>query len=123
MSTTNEKKTLRESYTIIHDTATKSWEETIFLNFNPDIMILKAISYVGTGADVGAISIWTNLLRDGDGYIGSFIADSTTNPKSVFKLGYQINGRYKFALHSAKGVLNTTATSLLAVQLEFIKFE
>ena len=101
----------------------RDWESDIFLNFQPDQMIVKLITCNGDNAAIinnSAVVVCTTINE----VLGSFYNNNCiVYPNNVFEAyNYPINNRWRFQIRNVDGAINSTFDGHLFVQLEFVKF-
>jgi hypothetical protein len=103
------------------------------VGFDPDIVILRQISYGSCTSDNVQSVIQTDLVQYGHGIIGHVVANttdqiaisSTPNAKFCVNKGKINAGQAKFSILSLNGTAlsqNLVADGTLFLNLEFIKF-
>ena len=96
-----------------------NWEETISLDFIPDTIVTRSITYSSDPTETGAFAIWTSLIG---GYIGSFhFSDSTTPTIANTIQNGSAQGTYRFQIHDTDRQLSFVPQGDLMVYLEFIQ--
>ncbi len=102
------------------DLANAQWNESINIEFIPDEVIVRAISYSSQNDEAGVSLIWTDLVNDS--YLGTYIDDAISNPNQVFTIGRPVRGVYAFKGLFYSGNLDNVALGVIVISLEFIKY-
>lgn len=96
-------------------------------NDNPDVCIVRGITFLGPSISVKSYLIWCSLIND---YIGSVNAANITtqSPGSMFLINKPIGNALTFQLHLIDTVANTASTDPttdgdISIHLEFIKYK
>lgn len=98
--------------------ATNSFDTYIYVEFDPDEVILRGITYDMTMADAGVIySLSSNLVS---GFMASFLGDVSTSrtPRATFIMGKPVSSSFNFVINNVNA-----GTGNLSLQLEFIKYK
>lgn len=113
----------RKIITISQNLATRQWSSNIFLNFQPDEMIVKYIVCNGTaGAPIAnSALLFCPTINES---LGAFYNNSCSiSPNMVFDAkNYVINSSWNFQIRNVDGTINTTFDGHLIFTLEFLKF-
>lgn len=92
------------------------------INWIPDEMIVRSITYFNDGTEPGVSSIQINI-GDNIPAIG-YITDTrdTYCPNSIFPIKRPVQGRFNVTLINNTGALDIARQGQLAILLEFIKY-
>lgn len=101
--------------------SSKSWDVSINnIDFLPSILTVRQISYISTGLENALILITTNLIKDP--YLCAIFDNGNVSPHSVFSLGSNISGTYRFQAQLISGAIPTNEIEgQLVIVLEFSK--
>lgn len=92
------------------------------LQFQPDEMIVRAISCCGDRANPsnGVASILCDSINES---LGSFVDISTSNPNLIFNASnFPINTSWRLRAIDPTTGAGSTFTSEISIQLEFVKY-
>jgi hypothetical protein len=103
------------------------WTQAVSMpSVNPDMCIVRGITYLGPSASTKVYLIWCSLTND---YIGSLNVDniSTQSPGTRIMLNSPVPNSLTFQLYLINTVNNTisidpAADGDIAIHLEFIKY-
>lgn len=115
----------RQSYTIYADLQTgvpgvgfSGFKRTIILDFIPDEMIVKYISYFNTGNDTNVSYLYSDLVGD---ILGPIIeATQTINTK--FPIKKPVSSLYTFTIFNMAGDPSVYRVGDIVIGLEFVKY-
>lgn len=115
----------RKNITIIHDFGDgRDWNTAINLQFQPDEMIVKAISAQGSVVPIagGLEYVYCETINE---ILGSFSYNSFVYPNLQFMANrFPINSQWNFKiLNATTQTLNTTFDSEIMIHLEFIQYQ
>lgn len=96
------------------------WKQFINLDFVPDEMIVRSITYRYDGTEPNQGFIYTDLVKDS--ILGTYMDGSTNNPQSVFPMKKQVKGQFLFQAMSSTSVLDG-GDGVLFATLEFVKYQ
>jgi hypothetical protein len=102
--------------------SSKTWDVTINnIDFIPSILTVRQVSYVYTGALENVLFLVTaNLIKDP--YLCAISDNGSVSPHSVFSLGSNISGTYRFQAQLITGAIPTNQIQgSLVIILEFSK--
>jgi len=96
------------------------FNQTIDINFIPDMMILKTVQYDSAAGENGVTTIYTNIVNN---QICSFVDGVTSNPETRFLIyNKPVRGTYNFKVLDSTGLVNAARAGTLYIQLEFVKY-
>lgn len=96
------------------------FNQTIDINFIPDMMILKTVQYDAAVPENGVTTIYTNIVNN---QICSFVDGVTSNPETRFLIyNKPVRGTYNFKVLDSTGLVNAARAGTLYIQLEFVKY-
>lgn len=100
--------------------AVSSFNATISnVNFIPDVVIIRGISYNPVANEVGITKIYSNLVSD---YIGSFFQNFFIKPDLTFILKKPVLGTYTFQFQTVDNVAEAGRVGDISIHLEFVKY-
>jgi hypothetical protein len=117
----------RKNHTIIIDTSAYTNNTISYsfrnINFIPDEMIVKNLSYINNDATREFGVIYTNLVND---YICSFSATQSNTFNCQldlhFPLAKEISGAYTFTLLDSNKAISTMNAMVIGLTLEFVEY-
>ena len=96
-------------------------QQFMALQFQPDVMVVKQITYGGTNLITGMALIYCEGVND---YIGQVSEASTISPNIVYDVSNRtFNSNWNFQIQNLDKTLNTTFLGSLYITLEFLQFE
>lgn len=114
---------IKQTVNLLVDVSTSSFDVDITdVNFEPDEMIVKAISYTNTALASEFAILTSNLVDWKTIFCFSCPASSCINAyiDAYFPINKKVNGRYTFISKTVAGGVNDL-NGLLSIQLLFIK--
>ena len=96
------------------------WYQFLNVEFIPDEVIVRSISYRYDGTEPNQGFLTTNLIKDS--IIGTYMDGVTHNPNSVFPVKRQVKGQFLFQARSSSTLLDAGDGVLFAI-LEFVKYQ
>lgn len=97
--------------------------KTINIEFLPDEIHLKQLTYCNDFTENNISIIRTNLITQNDSRLGSFFDGSTSFTNATFDNNNPINGQYNFYLLTAAGAADTTRNGGLSMTIEYVKYK
>ena len=97
------------------------FERFIGLDWQPDEMIVKLISYNDNAANNVLRFIRCDTIRR---TIGCFTAPTEVSPQLTYDAkGFPMNTNWSFRIEDFNGALDNVCTGILCVHLEFLQYE
>jgi hypothetical protein len=122
---TETKETLRKvmnvSQTLGGDDSKGQFNVNMIVDFAPDIVIVRQVSFYSTAGDQKGV--YNVVNQAWDTVLGSVIDPSCTSPNTIIKLGKHVNQTQTFKIFRAG--LTSIASALtgdLSITLEFVKY-
>lgn len=102
------------------DAKTDTFDVTLNVPFDPDLMNIKYSSYFNDGAGVPVLYLYTNLVNQ---YISTLIdSRALLTMNTTFTIEKSVQGLYTFSIHDAGGGLVSSEDGIISVHLEFLKY-
>ena len=96
-----------------------SFNANIVVDFVPDEVVIKGISFNPAAPDPGITYLYSNLVNDN---IGSFFENFYIKPDLTFKLQTPVRGLYKFEIRDVANV-HIPRTGDIIVRMDFVKYK
>jgi hypothetical protein len=109
--------------------ANNNFDRHIDLQFQPDIMVVKQITYANDGTETDFRMIFCNGIRNGNGdnfnrLIGAFTDKSSITPETIWDVkNTTFPADWNFQVQTVTGSVNATFVGSLYVHLEFVQFQ
>jgi len=95
------------------------FSQLIDLDFVPDEMIIRTISYLNDGIEGPLSAVFCSLVND---FIGSFVDSKPYANNIVYTIGKPVRGQYNFQIRNADGTLNNVRAGDIHICLEFVQY-
>ena len=106
----------------VSSVADEVFRQTIDIDFIPDEMIVRSISYYNDGTEGTVGYIWTDLV-DGN-ILGTYLDSITIHcPGTRFIIKKPIRGVYTFQMRNLQNEINLLIGGELLIILEFVKYK
>jgi hypothetical protein len=89
------------------------------VDFIPDEMNVKSISYATNAVQNVSYRIWTSIINDNIAIIGE---NQSLAPQLTYKCNGPISSTYSFQLRDVTDTVSTNANGKIFLMLEFIKY-